>query len=203
MPPNQNPTTNEIPQIALSGDMTEVDLVESFSAYQKCVRYFLLEGQYSALTQSLATLMNILLPYQRSFEPGAQFPRLDNGTEPKNRSTSQLVSDSVSLIPYIRRLVVTATDTPTVMQAFFGEGWIVGVGLLHSQERINYMFAAKSGGWLRTKAHYDILPYETVPFMRPLRDPQREELQAADTRWSQWLAMEDWMVGPNSPFEDM
>jgi hypothetical protein len=203
MPSNLNPTTNETPRIAVFGDMTEVDLVESFSAYQKCVRHFLLEAQYSALAQSLATLMNILLPYQRSLEPGSQFLRLDTDNEPKDRLNLQLVPDSVSLIPYVRRLIVTATDTPTVMQGFFGKDWVAGVGLLHSQERINYLFTAKSGGWLRTKAHYDILPYETVPFMRPLRDPQRQELQAADTRWSQWLAMEDWMVGPNSPFEDM
>ncbi|GAM41065.1 hypothetical protein TCE0_041r13900 [Talaromyces pinophilus] len=88
------------------------------------------------------------------------------------------------------------------MQELFGANWVQGVGSILSQERINYLFAAKSGGWLKTKAQYDILPYETVPFLRPLRAPQEEELRAAEARWSEWLAMEDWMVGPRSPFEE-
>ena len=48
---------------------------------------------------------------------------------------------------------------------------------------------------------YDVLPYEHTPFVQPLRDPTEEELRSAEARWSEWLAMEDWMVGPRSPWE--
>lgn len=66
---------------------------------------------------------------------------------------------------------------------------------------MNYLFTAKSCGWSETKAMYDVLPYEHTPFVQPLRDPTEEELRSAEARWSEWLAMEDWMVGPRSPWE--
>jgi hypothetical protein len=105
----------------------------------------------------------------------------------------------VSLIPYIRRLVVTGTDAPLILHGMFGDEWVKGVGLLHEQERRNYLFAAKSEGWASVKKGYDISPEETVPFLRPLREPLDAEIQAAEKMWSQWLAMEDWMVGPRAP----
>lgn len=49
------------------------------------------------------------------------------------------------------------------------------------------------------KKDYDIEPYETVPFMRPLQGLVEEEIVAAEKSWSEWLAMEDWMVGPRAP----
>lgn len=49
------------------------------------------------------------------------------------------------------------------------------------------------------KRDYDILPLETVPFMRPLQGPVIAEIEAAEKSWSEWLAMEDWMVGPRAP----
>ena len=73
------------------------------------------------------------------------------------------------------------------------------MGPLHEQERRNYLFAAKSGGWASVKKDYDMLPLETVPFMRPLQGPVIAEIEAAEKSWSEWLAMEDWMVGPRAP----
>ncbi len=49
------------------------------------------------------------------------------------------------------------------------------------------------------KKEYDMLPLETVPFMRPLQGPVNAEIEAAEKSWSEWLAMEDWMVGPRAP----
>ena len=101
---------------------------------------------------------------------------------------------SVHLIPYLRRLVVTGLDFPGVLHGFFGDDWATGVGPLHEQERRNYLFAAKSGGWASVKRDYD-----TLPFMRPLQAPVIAEIVAAEKSWSEWLAMEDWMVGPRAP----
>ena len=105
----------------------------------------------------------------------------------------------VSLVPYLRRLIVTASDLPIILHGFFGDDWVKGVGLLHEQERRNYLFAAKSEGWASVKKGYDISPEETVPFLRPLREPLDAEIQAAEKTWGEWLAMEDWMVGPRAP----
>lgn len=183
-----------MPGTFLFADDGKLNPSEWFPIYQSCMEHFLNVAQHQPLVQSLATHINILLPYQRV--ASAHSPASNNHTQPQTHP--------FSLHPYIRRLVVTATDTPTIMQELFGANWLQGVGTILSQERVNYLFAAKSSGWLKTKAQYDILPYETVPFLRPLRDPQEDELAAAEARWSEWLAMEDWMVGPRSPFgEDM
>jgi len=66
-----------------------------------------------------------------------------------------------------------------------------GIGPLHEQERRNYLFAAKSGGWASVKKDYDMTPLETVPFLRPLQGPVDAEIEAAERSWSEWLAMED------------
>ena len=95
--------------------------------------------------------------------------------------------------------MVTGLDFPGVLHGFFGDDWATGVGPLHEQERRNYLFAAKSGGWASVKRDYDMLPSETVPFMRPLQGPIIAEIEAAERSWSEWLAMEDWMVGPRAP----
>ena len=95
--------------------------------------------------------------------------------------------------------MVTGLDFPGVLHGFFGDDWVAGVGPLHEQERRNYLFAAKSGGWASVKKDYDMLPLETVPFLRPLQGPVIAEIEAAEKSWSEWLAMEDWMVGPRAP----
>ena len=40
---------------------------------------------------------------------------------------------------------------------------------------------------------------EAVPFLQPLEDVRREEIENAEKQWSRWLAMEDWMVGERAP----
>ena len=149
----------------------------------------------------------------------------------------------ISLIPYLRRLVVTGLDFPGVLHGFFGDDWAAGIGPLHEQERRNYMFAAKSGGWASVKRYYEVgigggggggggssgsggrshngnphpaaaaghatgpmsisggitINDETVPFTRPLQNPKEAELRAAEKAWSEWLLMEDWLIGPRAP----
>jgi hypothetical protein len=87
------------------------------------------------------------------------------------------------------------------MHGFFGDDWQKGVGSLHEIERRNYLFAAKSVGWAQVKQQYDMSPEETVPFIKPLQRVQLAEIEAAEKNWSEWLAMEDWMIGPRSPDE--
>lgn len=189
----------------LYADAGKVNPVEWFPIYQGCVEHFVNVAQHRPLAQSLAAYINILLPYQRTTDDVLEFSESTIASQAEPRSAERRPSSTsrlISLTPYIRRLVVTGTDAPAVMQELFGDDWVKGVGTVLSQERLNYLFSAKSGGWLKTKAQYDLSPSETVPFLRPLRDPLEEELRAAESRWSEWLAMEDWMVGPRSPFED-
>ncbi len=115
-------------------------------------------------------------------------------------TASTSTTNWVSLVPYIRRLVVTGIDLPTILHGFFGDDWPMGVGEMHEQERRNYLFAAKSEGWASVKKGYDGPdPNQTVPFLKPLRQPLDVEIQGAEKTWSEWLAMEDWMVGPRAP----
>jgi hypothetical protein len=90
-------------------------------------------------------------------------------------------------------------DFPGVLHGYFGDDWAAGIGPMHEQERRNYLFAAKSGGWSGVKRDYDMGPLETVPFLRPLQNVVEDELVAAERSWSEWLALEDWMVGPRAP----
>ena len=61
------------------------------------------------------------------------------------------------------------------------------------------MFAAKSGGWSSVKNAYDMSPLETVPFLRPLQGVVEQEVSAAERSWSEFMAFEDWMIGPRAP----
>ena len=85
------------------------------------------------------------------------------------------------------------------MHGFFGDDWKKGVGPMWECERRNYLFAAKSVGWAKVKYQYDMSPHESVPFLKPLQNVNLNEIEAAEKTWSQWLAMEDWMVGPRAP----
>jgi len=95
--------------------------------------------------------------------------------------------------------VATGYDFPAVMHGFFGDDWETGVGPLHEQERRNFLFAAKSDDWLHVKAAYDMGDDQTVPFLRPLQNVSEKEICAAEVGWSEWLAMQDWMLGPRAP----
>ncbi|PQE12133.1 ilp is an apoptosis inhibitor protein [Rutstroemia sp. NJR-2017a BVV2] len=107
----------------------------------------------------------------------------------------------VSLIPYLRRLIITSHDSDEILEYFFGVNWRKGLGALHEVERRNYMFASKSKNWLDVKTAYDISPEQSVPFLTPLREVLEVELKASDDAWSQWMAMGDWMLGPREPPE--
>lgn len=105
----------------------------------------------------------------------------------------------MTLIPYIRRLVATGFDYPAVLHGFFGDDWLAGIGPLHEQERRNYLFAAKSDTWLTVKAAYDMGEEQSIPFLRPLQSVTEKEIVGAEASWSEWLAMQDWMLGPREP----
>lgn len=178
----------------------DIDILEWYPRYQSCQRYFLDHAQHSGPVQALSSFLNIKLPFQqpdptptsRSSVPAQCAP-------PSLPGTANPSPPTVSLIPYVRRLVATGMDFPGVLHGFFGDDWVAGVGPLHEQERQNYLFAAKSGGWASVKKDYDMPPHETIPFLRPLQGSSDAEIEAAERRWSEWLAMEDWMLGPRAP----
>ncbi|BCS00792.1 uncharacterized protein AKAW2_51133S [Aspergillus luchuensis] len=185
---------------ASAGD--NFDIFQWHPRYQSCQRYFLDHAQHSDAVQALSAFLNIRLPFQWQSNPVVSSHTDPSRSAASQSSTSSPASNpppSVSLIPYIRRLVATGMDFPGVLHGFFGDEWGAGIGPLHEQERRNYLFAAKSGGWAAVKKDYDMPPLETIPFLRPLQGPLDSEIEAAERSWSEWLAMEDWMVGPRAP----
>jgi hypothetical protein len=200
----------------------DFDILLWYPKHQSCQRYFLDHAQHLPEVQAFASFINILLPFQRQPNPiysysipnprrpssstNSEWPHTPHnhhhGGSTSNASKSprpNTTTTTVSLVPYIRRLIVCGMDIPPILQGFFGADWASGVGPQREQERRNYLFAAKSGGWAAVKRDYDMLPLETVPFMQPLKEPSDGELNAAEEKWSEWLAMEDWMVGSRAP----
>lgn len=114
-------------------------------------------------------------------------------------SKSNLHPTHTSVLPYVRRLVATGFDQTAIMHGFFGDDWVEGVGPLHEVERRNFLFAAKSDTWLRVKTSYDMADGQSVPFLRPLQQVSEREIISAEANWSEWLAMQDWMLGPRAP----
>lgn len=194
----------------------QFDIFEWHVQYQSCVRYFVDHAQYSAPVQAVAAFVNIQLPFQRPTHPIlASQPRSGapgaSGGGPTSRSAAAAAAAAaaaggsaqptafVTLVPYIRRLIATAFDFPAVLHGFFGDDWMAGIGPIHETERRNYLFAAKSDNWLKVKADYDMDENQTVPFLRPLQNASEDEIVNAETTWSEWLAMQDWMLGPRAP----
>ncbi|KAJ9196994.1 hypothetical protein DTO166G4_2591 [Paecilomyces variotii] len=192
-PPFDPATMVGLSEASQGMDDANFDIFEWYPRYQSCQRYFLDHAQHSVPVQALSAFLNIQLPLQR--QPNPVF----NSSTTASASAASPLPPSVSLIPYLRRLVATGMDFPGILHGFFGDDWAAGIGPLHEQERRNYLFAAKSGGWAAVKKDYDIPPLETVPFLRPLQGPADAEIEAAERSWSEWLAMEDWMVGPRAP----
>ncbi|MBE3047314.1 hypothetical protein IMZ48_33300 [Candidatus Bathyarchaeota archaeon] len=154
--------------------------------------------------QAIAAFINIQLPFQSQHPvlssttlvkttlttpnpPPAPAPHLPSGSAMPARHP--VVAASVTLVPYVRRLVATGFDFPSVLHGFFGRDWLEGVGPLHDTERRNYLFAAKSDNWLKVKASYDMEEGQFVPFLKPLQKVTEEEIQTAEATWSEWLAM--------------
>ncbi|CAI7669883.1 unnamed protein product [Penicillium bialowiezense] len=177
----------EVQSILSDSDFGRIDPTGWYPRYKNCVQHFIDHSQHTPAVQSIAAFINIRLPCQHPSE--SYLSSSESGSLP-----------FVSLRPYIRRLIVTAQDSPSILQGFFGGDWEAGIGCIYKQERANYLFTAKSSGWAATKAAYDISPDEQTPFLRPLRDPSEDEIRVAEARWSEWLAMEDWMVGARTPF---
>lgn len=220
---------DQSPQSARLLDSPSFDIIEWQPAYQSCQRYFLDHAQYEPGTQALCSLINIRLPHQwrtapvlSSTPPNSTpagpsnpnypfnpYPRPGSSINSPNRShgsSGQPPPSFVSLVPYIRRLIVTGFDKPPILHGFFGDDYLRGVLPHLDCERRNYLFAAKHGGWRSCKKMYDTGSGggggdETVPFLKPLDEAKMEELTAAEKAWSRWLAMEDWMVGPRAPDE--
>jgi hypothetical protein len=184
------------------------DILAWYPKHQSCVKFFLDHAQHEIHVQAFDAFINILLPCQRQQHPifssiGAPVvrdpDRAARKSIPPRPETSQQASVTVSLIPYIRRLVVTGMDVPQVLHGFFGNDWEEGVGPQREVERRNYLFFAKSEPWSSVKSQYDMLPHEMVPFLRPLAHPTDPEMDAADKTWGEWLAMGDWMIGSRAP----
>lgn len=124
-----------------------------------------------------------------------------SGSLPGSQHHGQQQASYVTLTPYVRRLVATGFDMPGILHGFFGDDWAAGIGPLHEAERRNYLFAAKSDTWLRVKASYDMDGEQTIPFLKPLPNVVEKEIEGAETSWSEWLAMQDWMLGPRAPVD--
>ncbi|KAI5780237.1 hypothetical protein DFH27DRAFT_584334 [Peziza echinospora] len=118
-------------------------------------------------------------------------------------SVDYLSFGDVSLLPYIRRLVVTGYDADGIMHGWFGDDWGAGLIPMIESERQNYMFAAKSSDWLALKRDYDTVTEECVPFMVPLQRVDEREIVRAEETWSANLSMRDWMIGPRSMEDDV
>src|SRR5436190_2218758 len=107
------------------------DIFQWYPRYQSCQRYFLDRAQHSVPVQALSSWLNILLPFQR--QPNPIFSSsTDLGSPsilPPSISSAGRTSPappSVSLIPYLRRLVATGMDFPGILHGFFGDDWMVG-----------------------------------------------------------------------------
>ncbi|KAK9774219.1 hypothetical protein AB5N19_13758 [Seiridium cardinale] len=185
---------------------SQFDIFEWYPQFQSCLRYFLDHAQYSGPVQAVAAFVNIQLPYQRSHHPVLSSR---SGGSPSaipaasarvggNVPLSGPSGSSISLTPYVRRLIATGFDFPGVLHGFFGDDWVAGVGRLHEVERRNYLFATKSACWLDVKRHYDEAEGQTIPFLRPLQHATEEEIASAESHWSEWLSMQDWLIGPRS-----
>ena len=190
--------------ISMASD-PQFDIFDWHPAYQSCQRYFLDHAQHDGGVQAVASLINIKLPFQWSSPiNGSQIPPYSPAAPPYSRPGVQSPHSTsppvwISLVPFVRRLVVTGFDKEPILHGFFGDDWRKGVAPVQDVERRNYLFAAKSGGWKYVKKQYDMSAEETVPFLRPLQNVQLVEIEGAEKAWSQWLAMEDWMVGPRAP----
>jgi hypothetical protein len=174
------------------------DIIDWHPAYQSCQRYFLDHAQHEPGTQALCALINIRLPCQWLSNPvlssstpapsPAQFTFKppypgQNGREPAHAQAQSPAF--VSLIPYIRRLIITGFDKPPILHGFFGDSYKTGISPHLDCERRNYLFAAKQNGWRSCQEMY-ASGDETPPFMKPLEDASTEEIAAADKAWSKW-----------------
>lgn len=127
--------------------------------------------------------------------PTGYYPRPVNPAEAQQREPQV----TISLRPYIRRLVVTGFAASNILHGLFGDHWQAGVGPMVEEERRNYLFISKAASWEQVKAHYDMGDEQTVPHLSPLNDATEDEILHAETEWSNWMLMQDWLVGSRTP----
>ena len=189
---------------------SEVDILAWYPYFQSCHTYFVDVAQHNEAVIALAAFLNIKLPFQRELSTICCSTTTSSHTDIISKpllrqpniyanQPSALHAHATSLIPYIRRLVATGYDTSGILQGFFGDNWTRGIGALHEIERRNYLFAAKSISWMDVKQSYDMSTDESIPYLSPLKDVTEKEIQQAENTWSEWLAMQDWMIGPRAP----
>jgi hypothetical protein len=201
-PLDRNPASPFLPM-----QDSQFDILQWYPRFQSCVRYFLDHAQHEGPVQAMAAFINIQLPFQRPQTPITSSRPSGSPSATPSPSTSAAgkfaipsqAPVTISLTPYLRRLVATGFDFPGVLHGFFGDDWALGIGHLHEVERRNYLFAAKAASWLDVKSQYDMPDGQSIPFLRPLQHVTEDEIVSAETNWSQWLAMQDWMIGPRNP----
>lgn len=206
-----------------SSSLEDFDMLEWYPQLQSCIRYFVDHAQYLGPIQALAAFINIKLPFQKFPNPILASTQQNSppvqdstiGSHPGGSSISAPAAPGpatflgprqaaagtypfVSLTPYIRRLVATGFDFDKILYGFFGNDWKTGIGPLHEAERRNFLFAAKSESWLVVKSKYDMDEEQMIPFLRPLQGATEIEIRNAEERWSEWLSMQDWLVGPRA-----
>ncbi|KAI9646514.1 hypothetical protein NHQ30_004507 [Ciborinia camelliae] len=181
------------------------DTVTWYRYYQRCHEYFLDRAQHDFYVQAVAAFINIQLPYQKQPYP---VNRASASWSQGNLSDRSQMLDHppgypqpVSLIPYIKRLIITGHDDVRILGTWFGPDWHQGIGTIHEMERRNYLFASKSKEWLDVKKYYDESPTaeQSTPYMIPLPNIEEVELRSTDDAWSNWMAMQDWVIGPRTP----
>jgi hypothetical protein len=197
------------PQYRNDRGPSECDILAWYPYFDECHKYFVDIAQHNDAIIALAAFLNIKLPFQKErpilHSVSPVLPHADLGKphlrQPNVYSTQQnaMHAHAISVIPYIRRLVATGYDSSGILRGFFGDEWKRGVGALHEIERRNYLFAAKSTSWMDVKQSYDISMDESIPYLSPLKNATEMEIQQAENTWSEWLAMQDWMIGPRAP----
>lgn len=185
-------------------DQQGFDTVNWYRHYIQCHEFFLDRAQHDFLVQAVAAFINIQLPYQRQPNPVSRSQHAWSRESLENRSQIPLPEgypQFVSLLPYIKRLIVTGHDDHRILGTWFGANWLQGIGTIHEMERRNYLFASKSKEWLDVKKYYDESPTveQSTPYMIPPPVVQEMELHSADQAWSSWMAMQDWVIGPRTP----
>lgn len=162
---------------------------------------------YQLASNNVRTGMGLPPPYRMGGfppQPPAQqhIPPIPGQQGIHLQSVDHLSFGNVSLLPYVRRLVVTGYDADGIMHGWFGDDWVAGLNPLLESERQNYMFASKSSDWLTLKKSYDTVIEESVPFMVPLQRVTEPEIVRAEDAWSAALSMRDWTIGPRSLEEE-
>ena len=98
------------------------DVLDWTPQYLPCQHYFIHHAQLSGPVQAIAAYVTIHLPFQRPPYPVKSSSRLSPAHVPgRSHPTLFHTSSPVSLIPYLRRLVVTGMDSPDVLHGFFGD----------------------------------------------------------------------------------